>query len=476
MLFPYFAFAQNPAIASYKVSDASINSGQAVTFSWTLSDAGGYSFAIPCMAGMVLKNTNGSVFNCNTPVSTTQATNDGIILIINNVSGGTQNIIGRLTPKNTGGADYAAGYQERSVSVQTLSRPITSFTASETDTSPGKSITLSWNSQVINGVNVQIECRNEITVSSPSYTDSSIVPCGKMIFAKDLSASGSLSLSFSNSSPSVLPYTVTLFPAVAANTSYDGTHAITLAFNVASDILPDPVVTYFTASTTAVNSGDSLKLSWGSRYAVGVNLKFSCNPSVIASSTQDQKQLFACDTYLFDPALNAAGDAALRFVNTSKQDQMILVTLVPSKQKGFYDAVRAKSFWLTIHPFLAPVSSASPQASPAPMPSISPAPLPLPSGPAPLPSGFPSPQPRTLFRQVMKRGSRGGEVSALQEFLKRDATLYPEGVVTGFFGAATERAVQRFQSKYGLVSIGTPATTGYGAVGPKTRNKLNELR
>jgi len=63
----------------------------------------------------------------------------------------------------------------------------------------------------------------------------------------------------------------------------------------------------------------------------------------------------------------------------------------------------------------------------------------------------------------------------LQEFLKKDPVIYPEELVTGFFGPATERAVQRFQKKHGLVSSGSPATTGYGAVGPKTRTKLNSL-
>lgn len=76
------------------------------------------------------------------------------------------------------------------------------------------------------------------------------------------------------------------------------------------------------------------------------------------------------------------------------------------------------------------------------------------------------------FVKVMKRGSKGHDVSALQAFLKKDPTLYPEGLVTGFFGPVTERAVQRFQKKHGIASVGT---NGYGTVGPKTRIKLNAL-
>lgn len=75
----------------------------------------------------------------------------------------------------------------------------------------------------------------------------------------------------------------------------------------------------------------------------------------------------------------------------------------------------------------------------------------------------------------LSRGSRGAQVTALQEALKTDASLYPEGLVTGFYGALTEKAVQRFQAKQGIVSSGTPASTGYGRVGPKTRASLNSV-
>lgn len=56
--------------------------------------------------------------------------------------------------------------------------------------------------------------------------------------------------------------------------------------------------------------------------------------------------------------------------------------------------------------------------------------------------------------------------------LAQDTAVYPEGLVTGYFGAATRRAIQRFQEKYGIAAPGDP---GYGLVGPKTRAKVNEL-
>ncbi len=68
----------------------------------------------------------------------------------------------------------------------------------------------------------------------------------------------------------------------------------------------------------------------------------------------------------------------------------------------------------------------------------------------------------------------GEGVRQLQIFLKDQGTqIYPEGLITGYFGSATLRAVQRFQEKYGLAQAGDP---GYGNVGPKTRAKINQLQ
>ncbi|MBY0294333.1 peptidoglycan-binding protein [Patescibacteria group bacterium] len=62
-----------------------------------------------------------------------------------------------------------------------------------------------------------------------------------------------------------------------------------------------------------------------------------------------------------------------------------------------------------------------------------------------------------------------GEVTRLQQFLAQNSSIYPEARVTGYFGPATERAVQRWQAMKGLVSSGDADSTGYGYVGPKTR-------
>ena len=70
-------------------------------------------------------------------------------------------------------------------------------------------------------------------------------------------------------------------------------------------------------------------------------------------------------------------------------------------------------------------------------------------------------------------GSKGAEVSALQRFLV--AQGYLNVPPTGYFGSVTEQAVEAFQSVEGIVSSGTPQTTGYGAVGPKTKAEIAAL-
>src|SRR3989344_3533175 len=71
------------------------------------------------------------------------------------------------------------------------------------------------------------------------------------------------------------------------------------------------------------------------------------------------------------------------------------------------------------------------------------------------------------FTKILRLGVRGDEVTQLQEFLKQFPDIYPQGLVTGYFGPLTESAVKKFQEKNKIESI--------GVVGPKTISKLNEL-
>lgn len=71
------------------------------------------------------------------------------------------------------------------------------------------------------------------------------------------------------------------------------------------------------------------------------------------------------------------------------------------------------------------------------------------------------------FSQNLYFGLKHPEVELLQQTLSKDSAIYPGGLVTGYFGFLTQKAVKKFQAKYGI------AQTGY--VGLLTRAKLNEL-
>ncbi len=77
----------------------------------------------------------------------------------------------------------------------------------------------------------------------------------------------------------------------------------------------------------------------------------------------------------------------------------------------------------------------------------------------------------TLTQQLVF-GSRLSQVSFLQTILAHTTSVYPSGLVTGYFGSLTLTAVQKFQVQYGIAG---PGLAGYGQVGPKTRTALNTL-
>lgn len=72
-----------------------------------------------------------------------------------------------------------------------------------------------------------------------------------------------------------------------------------------------------------------------------------------------------------------------------------------------------------------------------------------------------------FFVKDMNFGERGEDIRKLQELLKQDKEIYPEGKVTGYFGPATLKAVRNFQTKYSLPAV--------GRVGPLTRQKLAQI-
>lgn len=80
-----------------------------------------------------------------------------------------------------------------------------------------------------------------------------------------------------------------------------------------------------------------------------------------------------------------------------------------------------------------------------------------------------------LFKKDLSFGQKNDDVRRLQILLSDDPTLYPEALITGYFGVLTRAAVERFQARYNIVHAGTPATTGYGRVGRITRTMFVDV-
>lgn len=72
-----------------------------------------------------------------------------------------------------------------------------------------------------------------------------------------------------------------------------------------------------------------------------------------------------------------------------------------------------------------------------------------------------------MLTRQLQLGMSGADVSALQTFLAQDRTIYPQGLVTGYFGSLTKSAVSNFQARYGISTV--------GRVGPQTLAFINNM-
>jgi chitodextrinase len=112
--------------------------------------------------------------------------------------------------------------------------------------------------------------------------------------------------------------------------------------------------------------------------------------------------------------------------------------------------------------------------TPAPLPTstISSLPTPVVTTPTTAPAATPAVTVAPVFTLTLSFGMQNSDVKNLQTFLIAQGYLGP-GYATGFFGSLTQSAVQKFQCAEEVVCTGTPQTTGWGLVGPKTRTALN---
>ncbi len=67
------------------------------------------------------------------------------------------------------------------------------------------------------------------------------------------------------------------------------------------------------------------------------------------------------------------------------------------------------------------------------------------------------------------------QVTLLQRMLSTDRVIYPEGIVSGYYGPLTREAVKRFQVKHAILDPQTADPAIVGFAGPRTRAEINKV-
>lgn len=69
------------------------------------------------------------------------------------------------------------------------------------------------------------------------------------------------------------------------------------------------------------------------------------------------------------------------------------------------------------------------------------------------------------INRQLQYGMSGSDVGVMQAFFSKDTSIYPQGLVTNYFGTMTRSAVMNFQARNGIATV--------GRVGPATLPVLN---
>ncbi len=464
-LIPALCFADNPRVTSVTANPSAISSGYMTALSWTIDGpSSGSNLYFTCIQGVKITNSEGTVIPCNTRYSTIFNVSGSIGLKLTNISGSTVLLPVRVYPKDGNGVDYDVGAMDTHITVSAVSQLLTEFTATTTVTATTlkatTTATFTWLGSYLDGVNFQFTCAEGVKIFQSG--DLSLVPCGVLALKSDLSGSGSAAFVFVNSSFSKASVNAIILPMISTGV-YHAYQGKFLNLDIAERMSPESIsVGYFTVPKRKISSGDSLDFSWRVINAPGVNLQmFVCNNTVEVRTSQSTttSEKLRCGAPAFDQVLPAVATTTLYFTNNSTSEQTVSIFLLPRNDDGTYNGMISKELSIVIAP---PGQSSVAPSAPAAVNN---------SPPAFTGIGIKAVHTVT-FTQYLFKTSRASQVKALQQFLAQDKTLYPEGLITGYFGPITERAIWRFQEKY---SIAKKGDEGYGIVGPKTRAKLNSL-
>ena len=441
----------------FEVSPSSINSGQTVTLSWKVTNSSGASVLLPCVgsgSGIHYKNQSGGLIACDTKL-TGFGTIDSVIIGATNTSGSPVTLSPKLIPLNSDGSE-SIGQSTASFTVGADPNPITDFSVSSTTVVSGDKLTFTWVAPEVDKLNMTLYCPDEIT---PTIVDDSRprVPCNQQpLFGSDLSGSGSQTFQLLTSSLESSFATFRLVPKTGSG-AFDGTHSKSIQVTVKPK--PDtrnPMNTSFQLGEQTLKPNQETKVSWTIQNSVGANFKITCPNGVTATSSLTATSTLKCGQMIFSDILSESGTFIIALKNPTNVPQELLFTLIPAVTSTEFDGVRARTLRIIV--LGNPAGITPPTATATATTSIQSV------------GAAASTAAAKSAGQLAKRlryGNRGSEITLLQKILATDAAVYPEGLVTGYFGPATLRAVKRFQTKYKLEAV--------GEVGPLTRKQLNTI-
>ncbi|MDR3570995.1 MAG: peptidoglycan-binding domain-containing protein [Candidatus Pacebacteria bacterium] len=443
--------AQPPVVSTLTISPSYVASGASTTLSWVGAwTASGVDLYFNCPVGVSV-SVNGGSFPCNTSKSYSGNLSDSGAFTFTNLTGSQQYVDITAYPKDANGVDYPAGSQKTTLLVGASGKLLTSFSFSASTTLSGAPVTIAWSSTDPLGVNLEFSCSAGVQITVATGT----VPCNTQAFSPDLASSGSTTVTFANNSIQQANIQASVVPVTSSGV-YDMTRALSGTLTIQpSSWQPTPTVTSFSSSPANIISGVPFSLSWSTSHAAGANIEFFCanNAVVVSTVVGTSTTPVQCNTPIFPSALGASGSTTLEVVTQSPIGS-ITAELLPQQQDGTYLGLAAQTLTLQLVPPGSTAVSSSVTSS-----------LSTPAAQTASSSGT-----HYTFTKFLQRGSSNADVTALQKFLARDPSLYPSGLVTGYFGAATLQAVELFQQKN---NIAKPGDAGYGLVGPKTRAALN---
>ena len=461
-----FAYADTPTVSSFTISPSTIANAFDVTLTWTIDNGDAQEVYFSCPEGVTLKK-NGTSFGCNSRLSASSNPSDSVGFSVINVSGSTKTVTVTVYPKSAG-VTNEAGSMTRTFTVATAAQPITDLTASKTTVDSGSPVTFTWTGVYAPASNFQFDCVNGLTGYSGTSVSGTPLPCGGPAFSSDQPTSGSVTLTFVNAFTSQLGAIVHVMPAIRAGL-YDATHNLTTSIAVnppqftSTQVVKNTSITSLTQSAYSVQSRTPFTISWTSKDASSTNVQYSCSDAITLFMGNGTTTL-PCGMPSFSTLFADAGTTTLIAVSNSYLPQNLFLTVLPQDSTGIYQLGGSKMVTISVTYQSTPLTPAAASSTATSTTVTQASTTTIATGPKGL-SHVP-------FFRMLSRGSKGPEVVALQLFLGLNAQIFPENSASGFFGPATQRAVQRFQEKYGIAKSGA---IGYGSVGPKTRTKLNAL-